>query len=183
MWSIVKVGSMFQNSPKDWLADYDESKKSKVKLADNSSLQAEGTGNIVFQMSNGGKAMIKDVLYVPGMKCNLLSVGQLVEKGFSIVMKDGASKLFDTKNNLVLKSPLSKNKTFKTMISLTEVQCLKNVVDHKDSWLWHLRFGHLNFQSLNQLITQDMITGIPSLEMPKKLCEGCLYRNQSINYF
>ena len=89
--------------------------------------------------------MIKDVLYVPGMKCNLLSVGKLVEKGFSIVMKDGALKLFDTKNNLVLKSPLSKNRTFKTMISSTEVQCLKIIVDHKDSWLWHLRFGHLNF--------------------------------------
>ncbi|XP_058783879.1 uncharacterized protein LOC131658624 [Vicia villosa] len=30
-----------------WLADFDESKKSKVKLADNSLLQVEGTGNIV----------------------------------------------------------------------------------------------------------------------------------------
>src|ERR1051325_6961087 len=99
----------------------------------------------------------------PLLKCNLLSVGQLVEKGVSVVMKDGALKLFDTKNNLVLKSPLSKNETFKTMISLTEVQCLKTVVDHKDSWLWNLRFRHLNFQSLNQLITQDMVTGIPRL--------------------
>ena len=98
-------------------------------------------------------------------------------------MKDGVLKLFDTKNNLVLKSPLSKNRTFKTMISSTEVQCLKTVVDHKDSWLWHLRFGHLNFRSLNQLITQDMVTGIPSLEMPEKLCEGCLVGKQSKNSF
>ena len=98
-------------------------------------------------------------------------------------MNDGALKLFDTKNNLVLKSPLSKNETFKTMISLTEVQCLKTVVDHKDSWLWNLRFRHLNFQSLNQLITQDMVTGIPSLEMPEKLCESCLVGKQSINSF
>ena len=101
------------------MADFDESKKSKVKLADNSSLQAEGTGNIVFQMSNGGKDMIKDALYVPGIKCNLLSVGQLVERSFSIFMKDGVLRLFDTKNNLVLKSPLSKNRTFKTMINST----------------------------------------------------------------
>src|ERR1051325_1769798 len=134
-------------------------------------------------MRNGGKAMIKDVLYVPGMKCNLLSVGKLVGKCFSVVMKDEALKLFDTKNNLVLKSLLSKNKTFKTMISSTKVQCLKNVVDHKDSWLWHLRFGHLNFRSLNQLITQDMVTGIPSLEMPEKRFEGCLVGKQSINSF
>ena len=84
--------------------------------------------------------MIKDVLYVAKMKCNLLSVGQLVEKGFSVIMKEGTLELFNTQNNLVLKSPLSKNRTFKTMISSTEVQCLKVIVDHKHSWMWHLRF-------------------------------------------
>lgn len=115
--------------------------------------------------------MIKDVLYVPGMKCNLLSIRQLVEKGFLVVMKDGAFELFDTHNNLVLKSSLSKNITFKTMIISIEVQCFKIIVDHKHSWLWPLRFGHLKFRSLNQLITQDMVTGIPSLEMSNKLCE------------
>src|SRR3954470_19582570 len=73
--------------------------------------------------------------------------------------------------------------TFKTMMSSTKVQCLKIVVDHKDSWLWHLRFRHLNFRSLNQLISQDIVTGIPSFEMPEKLCEGCLVGKQSKNYF
>lgn len=68
----------------------DESKKRKIKLANNSSLQAEGIGDVVIHRSNGGKTMIKDVLYVPEMKCNLLSVGQLVEKDFLVVMKNGA---------------------------------------------------------------------------------------------
>lgn len=40
--------------------------------------------------------MIKDVLYVPGMKRNLLSVGQMVKRGSSVIMKDGALELFDT---------------------------------------------------------------------------------------
>ncbi|XP_058726405.1 uncharacterized protein LOC131597746 [Vicia villosa] len=145
IWFLDSGCSNHMTGQKVWLAGFDESKKSKVKIADNNLLQAEGTGNIVFQMSNGGKAMIKDILYVPGIKCNLLSVGQLVEKGFSVVMKDGVLKLFNTQNNLVLKSLLSKNWMFKTMISSTEVQCLKIVVDHKDSWLWNLWFGHLNF--------------------------------------
>lgn len=34
--------------------------------------------------------MIKDVLYVHGINCNLLIYGQLVEKGYYVVMKDGA---------------------------------------------------------------------------------------------
>ena len=78
-------------------------------------------------MSNEGKVVIKDVIYVPRIMCNFLSVGQLVEKSFSVVMKGGVLRLFDTKNNLVLKSPLSKNRTFKTMINSTKVQCLKTV--------------------------------------------------------
>ncbi|XP_058782486.1 uncharacterized protein LOC131656930 [Vicia villosa] len=81
---------------KVWLEDSDDLKKSKVNLANNSSLQAEGNVDIVIQRSNGVKAMIKYVLYVPGIKYNLLSVGQLVKKGFSVVMKDGALELFDT---------------------------------------------------------------------------------------
>ena len=54
---------------------------------------------------------------------------------------------------------------------------------HKDSLLCHLMFGYLNIQPLNQLITQDMVTGIPSLKMPVKLCEGCLVGKQFRNSF
>lgn len=107
----------------------------KGQIVDNSSLQAEGIGNIIIQMSGGAKALIIYVLYFHRMKCNMLSVGQLVEKGLSVVMKDGALELFDIQNNLVMKSPLSKNRIFRFMISLNEVQCLKTVVDHRNSWL------------------------------------------------
>ncbi|XP_050897252.1 uncharacterized protein LOC127104078 [Lathyrus oleraceus] len=106
-WFLDSGCSNHMNGRKVCLAYFDSSKKSKVKHADNSSLQAEGIGDIVFQRSNTGKSMIKDVLYVPGMKCNL-SVGQLVVKVFSVIMKDEDLELFDTQNNLVLKSPLSK---------------------------------------------------------------------------
>lgn len=53
---------------REWLANFKESKKSKIKIVDNSSLQAEGTCDIFIQRSNGVKAMIKDVLYVLGIK-------------------------------------------------------------------------------------------------------------------
>ncbi|XP_050889237.1 uncharacterized protein LOC127094444 [Lathyrus oleraceus] len=80
----------------DKTKSFDESKKRKVKLANNSSLQAEGTCDTIIQRINEAKAMIKGVLYVCGMKCNLLSVGQMVEKGFSVLIKDRALELFDT---------------------------------------------------------------------------------------
>lgn len=112
IWFLNSGSSNHMTGRKVWLVDFDESKNNKVKLDDNSSLQVEGTINIVIQTSNGEKALIKDILYVHGVKWNLLSVGQLVENGFSMVMKDRALKLFDIQNNLVLKSPSLKNRTF-----------------------------------------------------------------------
>lgn len=117
IWFLNKGCSNHVTGRKVWLANFNESKKSKVKFADNSSLQEEGTGNIVIQKRNEGKAMIRDILYVLGMKYNLLSVGQLVENSFSVVMKDGALEMFEAHNSLFLKSLMSKNMTFKTMIS------------------------------------------------------------------
>lgn len=88
IWFLDTCFSNHMTGQKAWLADFDESKKNNFKLDDNSSLQAEGIGDIIIQRINGAKIMIKDVLYVARMKCNLLSVGQLVEKGFLVVMKD-----------------------------------------------------------------------------------------------
>ena len=68
IWFLNSCCSNHMTGRKEWLADFDESKKRKVKLTGNSSLQAEGTGKIVFQMNNKGKVIIKDVLYVPGIK-------------------------------------------------------------------------------------------------------------------
>lgn len=63
-WFLGTGCSSHMIGRKVWLANFYESKKIKVMLVDNSSLQAEVTGNIVIQRINGEKAMIKDVLYM-----------------------------------------------------------------------------------------------------------------------
>ena len=59
-------------------------KKSKVRFADNRVIQAKGVGNVAIRRLDGRQAMITYVLYVLGMKSNLISMGQLLEKGFSM---------------------------------------------------------------------------------------------------
>jgi hypothetical protein len=58
-------------------------------------------GNVMIEMSNGKKAVIENVLLVPGMQCNLLSVGKLISKGFKIVIEDETLQLFDSKKRLL----------------------------------------------------------------------------------
>lgn len=60
-------------------------------------------------MSKDGKeSNIHDVLYVPSMKSNLISLGQLLENGYSMKMEDKQLKLYDEKGRSIVKAPLTK---------------------------------------------------------------------------
>jgi len=120
-WYLDIGCSNHMTGHKEWLGDFDENRRSKIKLADSKTLSAEGMGNILIQRKDGKIKLIKNVLYVPGMRCNLMSVGQLVEKGFSVSMKGGMLKLFDPSLKLVLRSSLSINRTFQANIKATKV--------------------------------------------------------------
>lgn len=77
-------------SNKRWLTNLDTTRRSRIRFVDDRTLCAEGVGNIVIRRRNDNSALIENVLYVPEMKCNLLSIGQLIEKGFSVIMKNDA---------------------------------------------------------------------------------------------
>jgi len=63
------------------------------------------------------------------------------------------------------------------------LNCLSAIVKGEDSWLWHYRFGHLNFRGLNQLVDKDMILGVPKIEMSTTVCDTCLIEKQPRNAF
>ncbi|KAK2407602.1 hypothetical protein QL285_043205 [Trifolium repens] len=103
------------------LTNFDECLNTKIKLANNESIKVEGMGNVMIHMSNGKKAVIRKVLYVPGMQCNLLSVGKLISKGFKVVIEHETLQLFDSKKRLTFKTAQSKNRTYKNQFKANGV--------------------------------------------------------------
>ncbi|XP_019447306.1 PREDICTED: uncharacterized protein LOC109350530 [Lupinus angustifolius] len=106
---------------KEWFISLDETSKSKVKFADHSCIEAEGICDISIQRRDGNHSCIQNVLYVPKMRSNLLSLGQLLEKGYTMLMEHRKLKVFDGDKNLILKVPLSTNRTFKIGIQVTRI--------------------------------------------------------------
>ncbi|XP_073219615.1 uncharacterized protein [Cicer arietinum] len=88
------------------------------------------------------------------------------EKGYSVKMEHGQMKMFDSSRRLVLKAQLSNNRNLKIEIQISEKQCLATEVG-SDNWLWHQRFGHLNFRSLQMLKNKNMVQGLPEIQIPK----------------
>ena len=44
------------------------------------------------------------------------------------------------------------------------------------SKLWHERFGHLNYRSLQQLCKDNMVTGLPLVSYKDGVCSGCVLK-------
>ena len=79
-----------------------------MKFADNRTTRAEGSGNALVKSEDGRQAVITKVLYVPGMSTNLISLGQLLEKGCSVNSVKGFLEIHDKAKRLVMKAPLAK---------------------------------------------------------------------------
>ncbi|WVZ01870.1 hypothetical protein V8G54_022676 [Vigna mungo] len=90
VWYVDSGCSNHMTYNKSWLTNLDESKKSKVRVADNSTLKVEGIGNVRIKSRNGMHATLENMLLVPEMKCSLISVGQLNENGYTVIMGSNA---------------------------------------------------------------------------------------------
>ncbi|WVZ16028.1 hypothetical protein V8G54_013594 [Vigna mungo] len=146
-------------------------------------IMAEGAGKIMVRRKDGRPAYMNNVLYVPNMKSNLLSLGQLLEKDYTRKMHQRHIEVFDEKQQLVLNAPLAKNRTFKVKLDVVVVQCLTAVDTKEEAWLWHYRFGHLNFRSLSLLKSNNLVKAVPVIQIPDRVCEGCVVGKQTKTEF
>ncbi|XP_052724120.1 uncharacterized protein LOC128193958 [Vigna angularis] len=177
-WYLDTGCSNHMTGRREWLVNLDSSIKSCVRFADNSTIRAEGIGRVLISCKDGKITYMDDVLYVPTMKSNLLSLGQLLEKGYTMSMHQKHIEVFDSKQRPVIKAPLARNRTFKVNLNATAIQCLSSLNHEEERWLWHFRYGHLNFKSLSQLKGKELVKGVPLIIVPDRICESCVVGKQ-----
>jgi hypothetical protein len=130
----------------------------KVKLGDDYQYPIKGVGEASYKLNSGKLMKMKEVLYVPGLKKNLLSISALDKKGFRVAFIDGQ----------VLMWPRGKTLDDAVVIGVEEGGLYK-LKGHSDSVmvhdivnpseLWHRRFSHLHYKSLP--VVRKMVTGLP----------------------
>ncbi|XP_015583224.2 uncharacterized protein LOC107262360 [Ricinus communis] len=91
--------------------DIDENLRDTVKLGDNSSVVVAGKGNVRLKV-NDVVQIITGVFYVPQLRNNLLSVGQLQEKGLSFLFQHEKCKVYHPERGLILEIKKSTNRMF-----------------------------------------------------------------------
>ncbi|KAM1349745.1 hypothetical protein ACFX2F_003784 [Malus domestica] len=164
------------------LSDIDTTYTGKVKMGNGNIVKATGKGTLIIETKRG-RRHIKEVMLVPGLEENLLSVGQMMEHGYFLSFGDTTVEIYDdrTLSNLVVKVEM-KNKSFPLLLKcLEEVARKASTIDSER--LCHKRFGPLNMQSLKNLQKHGMVQGLPQLDDMNEVYEGCVLRKQHKDNF
>ncbi|GJY18952.1 retrovirus-related pol polyprotein from transposon TNT 1-94 [Tanacetum coccineum] len=150
-----------------------EKSKGNVTFGYESKALVKGKGKILIRAKDGSHLYISDVYNVPNMKSNILSMEKLLKKNYDIHFKYRSATIRNQEGKLIAKVHMTKNQMFILNIQHDEAKCLKSCPkDH--SWLWYMRYGHLNFGDLKLLSLKGMVKGLDQIDHPNHVCEGCL---------
>nr|GEX37885.1 retrovirus-related Pol polyprotein from transposon TNT 1-94 [Tanacetum cinerariifolium] len=62
-------------------------------------------------------------------------------------------------------------------VALNSSTCLLAKASSSQSWLWHQRLSHLNFATINNLVKNNLVQGLPKIKFEKDhLCSACEQR-------
>ena len=147
-----------------------------MQLGNKKEIQVEGKGTVGVHTSHDKEKMLDNVHFVPDLGYILLSVGQLMTSGYSILFDEDACVITNKKLGKQVHVIMTPNKMFPLDVSNMDNFAL--TTSAKDySKLWHLRYGHLNIKGLQLLSDKGMVFGLPKIGS-LDLCEGCVYGKQ-----
>ncbi|CAD6268843.1 unnamed protein product [Miscanthus lutarioriparius] len=168
VWYLDNGASNHMSIDRQKFRDLNLAINGKVRFGDDSTVDIFGRGTIVFQGKGGDQWVLSDVYYIPKLRSNLVSLGQLTESGHRILLDDDLLEVVDKHSDrLIMKVPRAGNRLYKIELSIAVPKCLMASIDSQ-AWLWHGRLGHVNFRSLKQLVGKGMATGIPDISHPEQ---------------
>ncbi|GJV92269.1 retrovirus-related pol polyprotein from transposon TNT 1-94 [Tanacetum coccineum] len=123
-----------------------------------------------------GNILITRVYFVEGLGHNLFSVGQFCDSDLEVAFRRNTCFVRNLEGVDLLKGNRTTNLytiNLHEMASASPI-CLMARATSTKSWLWHQRLSHLNFDTINDLAKNDLVTGLPKFKYHKEhLCPSC----------
>jgi hypothetical protein len=183
-WLIDLGASYHMAKDRDICSSLNECNTKKIFVGDDRSLSVEGSG--IVQVKSGH---FNDVLCVPSLSCNLLLVYQITHLGEGKIVEFSP-------HQFVIKDLKYPKRILATGIAddITRLYKFDNFgssyfssvfVSHSDELreIWHERFGHLNYRSLQKLCNQQMVTGLPLVSCIDGVCASYVLGKNHLDNF
>ena len=190
VWYVDSGASNHMTHHKNWFNElHVPEQPGYVETGDDTVHPIEHVGNVPLAMHDGKPKYMADVLHVPTITKNLVSVGQMVEQGLQVKFNSNGCFVEDPNNRYRM---VAKGKRIGRMFTLdVEVPARNDMLYTQknavitDIDIWHKRIGHVNVQRLKTMQSQNVVTGLPNLQVSgmQKVCEACQLGKQARHAF
>ncbi|KPJ11482.1 Retrovirus-related Pol polyprotein from transposon TNT 1-94 [Papilio machaon] len=192
-WYIDSGATCHMTNNKSLLQNYSVHTPKLVTVANNNKMYSEGHGDVeILLKGHTQPTKLIEVIYVPGLSTNLISVGKMASKGLEVQFDSNKCNIYCNKIPVASASRINGVYQLDTAtqhsvsIVQPEIQCKSNqhaetvnLCEIKPSQeLWHRRLGHLNRRSM-ELLRQGMASGINYTVSDYTPCVACLKGKQS----
>lgn len=183
-WILDSGATNHMTPQRQVFSTYESIDGKKIFMGDNGCVEAIGIGNVVVQSEVDGherKITMRNVLHVPKLHSNLLSVSKLVNEGCKVNFFTNGGTIEGPNGTLLAKPSQELNLFYITFKKVFGAEVASVAHSNSKMNLWHQRMGHLNMKSVRAL--ESMVSGIdldaPHVDTSHEMCETCIQGKQT----
>ncbi|GFQ02696.1 retrovirus-related pol polyprotein from transposon tnt 1-94 [Phtheirospermum japonicum] len=165
----IDTGASFHMTPhRQWFFEYEQYDGGDVMLGDDTAIKITGRGRVNLRMKDDTIKTFLNVMHIPSMSKNLLSVGTMADSGVNFSCDKDSCKM--TRGSIVIARGVRYGTLYKLLagtITLSGgfVSEKAKEDEHDTSLLWHQRMGHIGEKGLSTLFSSQMVEGVPECSM------------------
>ena len=138
-----------------------------MTFRDGSHAQVLGRGTVEIP----GLPILKDAIYIKGLKANLLSITQIYDEDFLVQFSKKECIIIDEEGIQVLEGNRTIENCYGVVLS-APISCRSARVDMLE--LWHHKFGLANFKQVAKVSKLEAIMGLLKFgKVEKTICGAC----------
>lgn len=177
IWLTDSGASAHMTFRREWFAEYQPSSQGgTVVLGDNEECPVLGSGTINIKKFVNGvwvQSTINNVLYVPGLKKNLFSVGVCAENGFTTIFEESQVKVM-REDKLVASGIRQNNRIYRMLFVVVppgeKIEANVSVANFR---MWHERLGHVGKRAIRDLVNKGLVKGVKMTDTADFFCKAC----------
>ncbi|UYV68112.1 hypothetical protein LAZ67_5003088 [Cordylochernes scorpioides] len=164
---------------KDWFVDLREVSSDSIMTASGTT-EAKGYVHIFLQTSIHNESIeikLNNVLYVPNVRRNLLSVSKIEENGNRVTFRDMVARVFNPENRIIAEATnvnglyIVKGKTLNS--SKTAFNSERDHFQNNSLRTWHQRLCHIDSNAIEKMARKELVIGLGISSRDKGLCDDC----------
>jgi hypothetical protein len=174
-WYIDSGASRHMTVVRENLIDLTQCGDAEVVLGDDREVKVAGCGTVSFQRESLPPMTLTEVLYVLGLKKNLVSVSTIEEKGYEVLFHDGQVVLFPRGSSITSTKVIGTRHERLYKFLFQPMRALIHSTSSSSDLceIWHMRMAHLHHGALR--VMREMVTGVPDFSSEHhELCKGCI---------